>query len=174
MANNVVNNNGYKKRGVLMKANLPVPIGAIWIRGWNLRQRIKKMFEDYNLTIKDDELDEVLKSNHTLAVKVNTNVEKFIALQNKKKDSAYCKCKSFGSNRRVCPKCQQPDYFIHVYQSHTGAAPMDHFRASSSIGQEGEEIQPTLGTNDLLGGGRGDVSPASGSEDCSTYTQTSS
>ena len=100
---------------------------------------------------------------HSFYVKVNSNVEKYIALENTQKANAYCKCQNPRPNRRLCPKCSQPDYFIHVYQSHTGAAPESCFTINSPDGQKTEIFQQKIGADDVLRGIGGDsVSAAAG------------
>ncbi len=104
--------------------NLKPPVGAVWVRGNKLKNNIRdafiNMLNEHQVKFSTDEVDKLLSVSmvpHTLSVKVNTYLdegtgerkeikEKFIAIQNrnKKRDT-------------------QPDYFLHTYQTHTGATP---------------------------------------------------
>ena len=92
------------------------PVGAIWAKNWKLLDSLTRFLGQTKaqcsfchqvsvIEIDQKALNEAIKA-HTLAVKVKILKEKFIAVQNTRKKSP-----------------TQPDYFIHVYQTHTGAAP---------------------------------------------------
>ena len=100
----------------MSKQNLNDPVGAIWIKNWKLRDSITQFLgqslvvcshchEESHIEIDENALNQALKA-HTLAIKVKSLKEKFIAIENTRKK-----------------KPTQPDYFLHVYQTHTGAAP---------------------------------------------------
>ena len=94
------------------KGDLGEPVGAIWIKNWKLKDSIIRFIEEKRCShcqsayeVDVEGLNEAVKA-HTLAVKVKSLKEKFLAIEN---------------TRKKDPK--QPDYFLHVYQTHTGAAP---------------------------------------------------
>lgn len=100
----------------MQKGELGEPVGAIWVKNWKLRDSIISFFkgqhqvcrgcgEEVSVEFDEAALQEALKA-HTLAVKVKILKEKFIAIEN---------------TRKRVPT--QPDYFLHVYQTHTGADP---------------------------------------------------
>ena len=113
------------------KRDLERPKGAVWIRGYNLKQKIRHVmgdaFEKRGVKFTPQEFDECWKQirevSHTLAIKINEYKPKYIAIENKSK------------TRR-----EQPDYFVHEYQSHTGAAPQYPFSNRAAVGtaKEGE------------------------------------
>ncbi len=126
------------------------PVGAIWIRGWNLRERVKKMFEAHHVQIEESKLDEIFQTNHTLSVKVTSLREKFIAIENKRKRAVECNCRVISGKKKLCNKCSNPDYFLHIYQEYTGAAPVFPFgndttsseAQKSEVGSSGQGNHP--------------------------------
>lgn len=130
------------------------PVGAIWIRGYNLRERVKKMFEDHNVNITDGKLDEIFQTNHTLSVKVTALREKFIAIENKRKRAVDCSCRVISGRKRLCNKCSNPDYFLHVYQEYTGAAPVFPFGNDGSGEKSQTPEVPVLEQNGEVGAKR--------------------
>ena len=86
---------------------LDAPAGAVWIRGFKLKERISQTFTKYGVKLKDEDIQFIFGASHTLSVKINEDKKKYIAIENRSKRAA-----------------SQPDYFIHVYQLHTGAAPV--------------------------------------------------
>ena len=106
-------------------AELKEPVGAIWVKNWKLMDSLrnflntvtpicKNCHEPGTLEFSEKQLNEAIKA-HTLAVKVKVLKEKFIAIEN---------------TRKHTPK--QPDYFLHVYQTHTGAAVSSPFGDSKA------------------------------------------
>ena len=92
-------------------------IGAIWIRGEKLKSRIHSFLSGKGISVTAAELDNLLKVHHVLAVKIQAHQnghceikEKFIAV----------------ANSRTGPS--QPDYFVHLYQTDTGSAPVHAWR----------------------------------------------
>ena len=96
------------------------PAGAIWARDFNLRTTLADFFSkkehkcpkcthEFTERVSESEITP-LTVPHTLSVKVSILKEKFIAIRNTKKMEK-----------------RQPDYFLHVYQTHTGSAPIYPF-----------------------------------------------
>ena len=100
-----------------MLTNSVTAIGAIWIRGKKLKARIHSFLLAKGISATDEELENLLKAHHVLAVKIQAHQnglcqikEKFIAVTNSRTGSS------------------QPDYFIHMYQADTGSAPVHAWR----------------------------------------------
>ena len=117
-----------------MTNDLPEPIGAIWVRGFKFRERLKKFLDEKKVSYEDGELDEVFLASHTLSVKISDRKEKFIAIENGKKRGRPCKCYWQNGSFHQCRNCAKPDYFIHLYQAYTGANPEYPFGAKRSRG----------------------------------------
>lgn len=116
------------------KGDLGSPVGAIWIRGERLKDKVRQIFGEkevecpncqttIGVTISESEVSEVWHMGHTMAVKVNSQKEKHIAIPNYKKTTK-----------------TQPDYFMHVYQENTGATPAAPWGKNTALGAK-EEVQ---------------------------------
>jgi hypothetical protein len=111
---------------------LQAPIGAVWVRDRRYRARLREVLGELLGTSGADpavaEAEfKIAAQTKTLAVKVNALKEKFIAIENKSKSRA-----------------TQPDFFLHVYQEYTGAAPNAPFRPYSATGTPQEEALPQV------------------------------
>ena len=100
-----------------MQNELGCPDGAIWIRGMRFRERIVKVFRKYSVELREEDIKYIFDACHTLAIKINVQKEKYIAIPNNKKN-----------------KPRQPDYYIHLYQTHTGAAPLPPWNVAVGVG----------------------------------------
>ena|SRR3990167_7701262 len=113
-----------------------IPQGAIWVKNFKLRQSIgnfistksvecpkcRNHFQDRLNEVQEEELNEVIV-NHVMTVKLKVLREKFIAIYNPRKSLS-----------------THPDYFLYVYQAHTGAPsvyPFSNTISSTTQGNSG-------------------------------------
>lgn len=105
----------------MSKGDLGEPVGAIWVKNFKLHESIREFVEAIrpicerchatgSITFDSRSLNDAIKA-HTMAVKVKSLKAKFIAIENSRKREP-----------------TQPDYFLHVYQTHTGATASYPFR----------------------------------------------
>lgn len=106
------------------RSNLKPPVGAIWVRGTKLKNNVQQAFEKilkrHNIYLSANEIDEFLSNAiapHTLSVKLNTYMDETTGKREKMKE------KFIAIENRSKKTDTQPDYFLHTYQTHTGAAP---------------------------------------------------
>ena len=104
--------------------------GAIWIHGWRLKRNLERILKEKGITLSEQELNSVFTVGHTLSVKVNYYREKYIAVAN-----------NFKS------RDTEPDYFLHVYQTHTGSAPIYPRRTGPPSPDGGIQDQVSTGTD---------------------------
>jgi len=125
------------------KKKLTQPIGAIWIRNRVRRFAIREILSEvFEVSTSDPRIQVAVSKiedyKTTLAVKVNSLKEKYIAIQNRSKTVK-----------------TQPDFFLHVYQTHTGAAPVPAFQAGTSRGPAAKTTQGTGGGSSEPGDSKG-------------------
>lgn len=109
------------------------PVGAVWLKDWNLRHAIAAAFQKKGITISEEEVSRIVRDTpHTMAVKVNFYREKYIGIQNGQKSSH-----------------TDPDYFLWVYQTHTGAAPITNWRVKRNQDMDQAREVPGIGKDDL-------------------------
>jgi hypothetical protein len=103
---------------------LPEPVGAMWLCGFGLRKRFIDFLGDKGVEYTSGEVDAVFETRHTYKVKVNALPQKFIAIENRKRW-----------------RDTQPSYFLHTYQTHTGASPLPPWGVESP--QKNSQVQST-------------------------------
>ena len=118
----------------------PIPQGAIWVKNYKLRQSVATFistkdvecpechhhFNDVLSETQEAELYDTIV-NQVMTVKIKILREKFIAISN---------------TRKVVST--HPDYFLYVYQTHTGAPAVYPFASSTSKGKVGESTNSTV------------------------------
>ena len=106
-----------------VKPKYAKPIGAVWVNGYRLAQRITHILAQEGVTISAEGLTAILRSSYSLKIKINAYPEKYIAIENKRK--------IFSSGTQAA---LQPDFFIHLFQHDTGSSPAHPWRGSNDPG----------------------------------------
>ncbi len=79
-------------------SKLPKPVGAIWLRGWSLRERIAK---EFGCHVTDARIRRAFEQPHMLSVKITRLREKYVAITNKKKESRLIQTISSMNTKRT-------------------------------------------------------------------------
>jgi len=127
---------------------LPMSLGGMWIRGHRMTERILMALNYKQLACPScshrfhgnfsmSDIPELKRQSqmHTIAIKLKSMKEKYIAVENRDKHAK-----------------TDPDYFVYLYQPHTGAAPEYPFSLTSQDGSASTEANVRVETKITITG----------------------